>query len=71
MLTPVIEELALELDGKVKIYKFNVDGNTEIPESYQIMSIPSLLLFRDGVLVSQKTGMCPKKIILDWINSSL
>ncbi|MDR0423634.1 MAG: thioredoxin [Rickettsiales bacterium] len=71
MLTPIIEELAKELEGQITVCKFNVDEGRKIPEQFGIMGVPSLLLFKDGELKAQKTGMMPKKMIQDWINTSL
>ncbi|GMO64944.1 MAG: thioredoxin [Rickettsiales bacterium] len=71
MLSPVIEEIATELGEKVNVYKFNVDEGKEIPNKYSIMSIPTLLILKDGELVSQKTGMMPKKLLLEWINNNV
>ncbi|MDR3290433.1 MAG: thioredoxin [Rickettsiales bacterium] len=71
MLSPVIEEIAIELKDKIKVCKFNVDEGRETPTKFEIMGIPTLLLFKDGVLISQKTGMAAKKNLLDWINGNL
>ena len=67
MLSPVVEEIASEND-KVKIGKVNVDEEGDLAAKYNIMSIPSLLLFKDGKLVNQSVGVVPKAEILDMIN---
>ena len=51
MLAPVIEELAEEMKDTVKVCKMNVDENTQFPQKYEIMSIPTVLLFKDGEVV--------------------
>jgi thioredoxin 1 len=71
MLTPIIEELAEELENKVKVCKFNVDEGKETASQFEIMGVPSLLLFKNGKLKAKKTGMMPKKMIKDWIENSL
>jgi thioredoxin 1 len=71
MLTPVIDELAEEMKGEIKMFKCNVDDSSESPSKYNIMGVPTLIIFRDGKLVAQRSGMAPKKIIQDWIKSNI
>ena len=59
-IAPSLEELATELDGKVKIAKVNVDDNDAISAEYGIRAIPTMLLFKGGQLVEQFVGMQPK-----------
>jgi thioredoxin 1 len=70
-LTPVIEELASEFDGKVKIGKVNVDDNPETPGKYGVRGIPTLILFKDGKVVDQLVGAVPKSQLQDLINKGL
>lgn len=60
MIAPIIEQLADEFDGKVKIAKVNVDDNRDLAMRYQVMSIPTLILFKDGEVVNQAVGAKPK-----------
>ena len=60
MLTPVIEELAKEYAGKVRVGKVNVDENPGIPGRFRVQAIPTLLFFKGGKLVDQMQGMHPK-----------
>ncbi len=65
---PVIEELAVEYAGKVKMAKFNVDESPITPTKYDIRAIPTMIFFKDGEKKEQVTGMLPKdkiKEILD------
>ena len=60
MIAPIIDQLADEFDGKVKIAKLNVDENRDLAMRFQVMSIPTLLLFKDGEVVNQMVGARPK-----------
>ena len=71
MLSPVIDELAEELKDKVKVYKCNVDDNQQTPSKFNIMGVPTLMIFKDGQLLAQRSGMAPKEIIRDWIEAQL
>ena len=59
-IAPMLEELAVELDGKLKIAKVNIDDNSEIAAEYGIRAIPTMLLFKGGKLADQIVGMMPK-----------
>jgi thioredoxin 1 len=61
MMGPIIEELAKELEGKFKIGKLNVDENREIAGKYGIMSIPTLIIFKDGKEAKQLVGLQSKE----------
>jgi len=71
MLSPIVEELAGEYDGKILFAKMNTDECPATPGQYGIMSIPSLLLFKDGELVDRAVGMRPKKALQEWIDGAL
>jgi thioredoxin 1 len=71
MLTPIIEELASELASKVKIVKMNIDENPNIPSEFGVRSIPTLMLFKNRVLIDSKIGVLPKAKIAEWINSNM
>lgn len=58
---PIIEELAKEMEGKIKIGKLNVDENPRIAEEYAIMSIPSIKVFKGGKVVKEFTGLQAKE----------
>ncbi len=60
MIAPIVEELAKEFDGKVKIGKVDVDTNPQSASSYGIMSIPSLIFFKNGKVMDQVTGAINK-----------
>lgn len=67
MLAPVIEEVASEVAGDVKIAKVNVDEERELAETYSVFSIPTLLVFENGKVVQQAVGFRPKDQILDLL----
>ena len=60
MVGPIIEELAGEYEGKVKVGKLNVDDNQKTAMSYQVMSIPTVILFKNGEPVETMVGLRPK-----------
>ncbi len=68
---PALEEIAIELAGKVKIVKINVDENPDSPAMLGVRGIPSLFLFKDGQVVSNKVGAAPKAALANWINSEI
>ena len=69
MLAPVIEALAGEMEGKVKIGKLNVDDSPETARQYGIMSIPTLLYIKNGEVVNKTVGVLSKEEIEQVINS--
>jgi len=71
MVAPVLEELAGEYEGKIKIGKVDVDSQQELASKYNIVSIPTLLLMKDGDVVKQQVGAVPKPQIEDMIKAAL
>lgn len=70
MLTPIIDDLADELDGEVKICKVNCDENAEIAMSMGVSSIPCLVLFSGGEEKNRLVGLNSKQQIIDFINNN-
>jgi thioredoxin 1 len=70
MIGPALEEIAGEMQGKVKIAKVNVDENPGIASQLGIRSIPTLMIFRDGKLADQKVGAAPKGDLSRWIQQA-
>lgn len=60
MMAPIMEKLEGQYGDQIKFVKMNVDGNQEIAQQYKVMSIPSLVLFRDGVAKEKVTGVYPE-----------
>ena len=69
--SPVVEELSEEYQDKVDFVKINVDQNNELAQKYNVFSIPTLAMFKDGELVSQKVGAATKESFKTMIDSSL
>ena len=69
-IAPALEEISKELGDTVQIVKMNVDENQVEPSKYGIRGIPTLIVFKDGKVVAQKTGAAPKKALQDWIKAS-
>ena len=67
MLSPILDELAKEVK-EVTFYKLDVDENPNTSEEYQIMTIPTILIFEDGRLISQTSGFMTKDMVLELIN---
>ncbi|WP_112321134.1 thioredoxin [Oceanibium sediminis] len=68
---PALEELSEEYAGKIKVAKVNVDENPSSPSQLGVRGIPALFLFKDGQVVSNKTGAAPKAALQGWIESAL
>ena len=71
MMAPVIEELAEEYDGKVKIGKLDVDENSDIAARYGVMSIPTIILFKNGEVFSKSVGLQDKEVLKNAIKEML
>jgi thioredoxin 1 len=71
ILTPIVEEIGSEYQGKAKVVKINVDENNEIAMRYGVMSIPTLKFFKNGTLVGEMVGAAPKQTILTELNKHI
>jgi thioredoxin 1 len=71
MIAPVIEELAAEYDGKLKVAKLNVDNNPQSPANFHVRGIPNLILFKNGELQEQIVGAVAKQDIINAIEKAL
>jgi thioredoxin 1 len=68
---PILEEIAEEKKGTVRILKLNIDENPETPQKYSVQGIPTLMLFKEGKLIDRKIGSLPKSTLINWIDSFL
>ena len=71
MIAPALEEIAGQLGDKVKIVKLNVDENPGTAAKYGIMSIPTLMLFKNGEIASRQVGAVPKQKLHQWISGAV
>ena len=70
MLGPVIEQLGSEMDGKAVVGKVDIDEQPELRDQYGIMSIPTLIVFKDGKEVSRVLGVQPKQALVQMIENA-
>lgn len=68
---PALDQIANELSGKVTIAKLNVDDNPETAARYGVRSIPTMILFKDGMPVTTQVGAAPKSALKEWVESGL
>ncbi|MCB1791900.1 MAG: thioredoxin TrxA [Gammaproteobacteria bacterium] len=71
MIAPVLDEIANEYEGRVKIAKLNIDDNPNTPPRYGIRGIPTLMLFKDGEVEATKVGAVSKSQLTAFIDSNL
>ncbi len=71
MMSPIIDELSSEYEGKVNIYKVNVDNEPDLANRFQVMSIPTIIVFKDGKAVDQTLGAQSKNKLKDMIDKNL
>jgi len=70
-IAPIVDELAVEYEGKVKVTKMNVDENPATPSKFGVRGIPTLILFKGGQVVEQKVGAVPKAQLADMLKKAL
>ena len=68
---PSLEEISAEMEGRIKVVKVDVDSNPGAAAALGVRGIPALFLFKDGEVVSNKTGAAPKAALQSWINDSI
>ncbi len=68
-IAPIIEEIAKEFEGKARVGKLNVVENPKVAQQYTIMGVPTLIIFKNGEIVERATGLKPKQVIVDKLNS--
>ena len=71
MIGPIIETLATEYEGKALIGKVDVDANSEIPVEFGVRSIPTILIFKNGVMVDKHVGLTTKAVLVEKIEKQL
>jgi thioredoxin 1 len=71
MIAPVLDELAEEYAGKLKIVKLDVDGNSATPSKYNVKGIPTLIIFKNGNVEAKKVGALSKSQLAAFIESTI
>jgi len=71
MLAPIFEQLAAAYSGRVKFCKLNIDNEGVIALNYKVMSIPTLILFKNGEAAGKMVGVRPAKEISDWLDQTI
>ena len=71
MIAPLLDEAADQYEDKLTVAKLNIDENPNTPAKYQIRSIPTLMLFKDGNVLAQKLGAMPKKDLTNFLETNL
>jgi len=70
-MSPLVDELALELDGKAKVVKVNIDESPNAPTKYGVRGIPTFMVFKDGALIDTRVGSMSKSQLSEWVHSVL
>ena len=70
-IAPSLEEISNEMANKLKVVKINVDENPTTSQAYSIRSIPALMIFKNGEMVSEKMGALPKSALESWVNETI
>nr|WP_275556947.1 thioredoxin [Anaerotardibacter muris] len=68
MLAPVLEEVASEVAGKASVYKVDIDREIELAQAYNVQSVPTLIVFKDGQPVQQMVGVQPKQVLVNALS---
>jgi thioredoxin 1 len=71
MIAPSLEEISLEMEGKIKVAKVNIDENPDIAAQYGVRSIPTLAMFKGGEVADIKVGASPKSALSSWISGAV
>ena len=71
MIAPIVEELASDYDGKLKVMKLDADTNPNVMETFRVMAIPTLILFKNGQVVERITGYMQKERLLEKLTPHL
>lgn len=71
MIAPALDEIATAMGDKVKIVKLNVDENPAVASKYGVMSIPTLMIFKNGEMASRQVGAAPKAKLQQWITAAV
>jgi thioredoxin 1 len=71
MQAPIVEQIAVEMKDKVKVGKIDIDHNRKTPQVYQVMNIPTMILYKDGQVVERIVGLTDKNTLMNYINKHI
>jgi len=71
MIAPALDEISEQLGDKVTVAKLNIDDNPDAPAKYGVRSIPTMILFKNGVPAATKVGAAPRSALQSWLESEL
>ena len=71
MLSPIFEKVSGEMEGKAKFVKLDVDANPTTSGTYEIRSLPTMIIFKDGKEVARHSGVMPPSTLKDWVSGNL
>lgn len=71
MIAPILDEIADEYEGRLKVAKLNIDENPATPPKFGIRGIPTLMLFKNGEVADMKVGAAPKTVLSAWIGEAV
>ena len=70
-MSPIVDEIAGEMNGKLKVVKINIDENPEAPTKYGVRGIPTFMVFKDGQVIDTRVGGMAKSQFSEWLNSTV
>ena len=70
-LLPLLDDVATEMDGKIRVMKMNVDENRDLAQKYEIKGLPTMILFKDGSELDRLIGFMPKDKIIDKVSAKI
>ena len=71
MIAPILDDIATEYDGKITVAKINIDDNPQIPSTYGVRGIPTMMMFKDSELVASRVGALSKAQLSEWIDEHI
>jgi len=71
MIAPLLDEIAVEYQDRLRVAKLNIDENPQTPHRYGIRGIPTLILFKNGTVGAQKVGVMPKSKLIEFLDGNL
>ena len=70
-IAPILEDIARDYDGRVRVVKVDIDSNPQTPSKYGVRGIPTIMMFKGGEVAAMKVGALPKSKLYEWVDGSL